>query len=110
VYKFGASDPAAQEMRPNNLLMWRAILTMKELGAKTLSFGRTSVGQEGLSRFKRSFGAKESTLYYAKYDYNRGDFVTEQADRSSGLNAKLFRLCPKPLARLIGTALYPHVG
>jgi len=109
VYKFGASDPRYQELRPNNLLMWQAMIRMKEKGAKTLSFGRTSIDQEGLRRFKSGFGSSEHLIYYIKYCYHSSDFVVE-SDHSSGLHAALFRHCPAPVARGVGTVLYPHIG
>jgi len=110
IYKFGASDPSYQVLRPNNLLMWSGILRMKALGAARVSFGRSSLSQEGLARFKRSFGAAESALYYAKYLFNGSTFASSRPDRSGGVHTSLFRFCPIPVARLIGTALYPHVG
>jgi hypothetical protein len=110
VYKFGASDPRYQELRPNNLLLWKGVLRMKQLGARTLSFGRTSWHQEGLRRFKKGFGARESILRYARFNLRSGTFESEQADRASGLHASLFRFCPKPLARLVGAMIYPHCG
>jgi hypothetical protein len=110
VYKFGASDERAQDLRPNNLLLWRGLLEMKALGAHTLSFGRTSLDQDGLRRFKRGFGATETPLHYVKYDYRSSAFASREADRSSGLHTQFFRYCPKPFSRLIGAMLYPHVG
>jgi hypothetical protein len=83
---------------------------MKELGARTLSFGRTSLHQDGLRRFKRGFGATESRLEYCKYDYRCDGFAQEEDDPSTGFHTLFFRHCPKPIARLIGAALYPHVG
>ncbi len=110
IYKFGASDPACQESRPNNLLLWRGVMEMKRQGAESLSFGRTSQDQDGLARFKRSFGAVESELRYAKYSYATSSFLEAAAESSGGAASRLFRFCPKPVARMIGTLLYPHVG
>jgi CelD/BcsL family acetyltransferase involved in cellulose biosynthesis len=110
VYKFGASNEEAQDLRPNNLLLWRGLLEMKALGAQTLSFGRTSLDQDGLRRFKRAFGATETPLQYVKYDYSSSAFALHEPDRSSGTHTQFFRLCPKPVSRLIGALLYPHVG
>jgi len=111
VYKFGASDPTRQDLRASNLVMWTGLIQMKELGAKVLSFGRTSFHQDGLRRFKRSFGASETPLHYIKYDFAASSFTLTEADRAAGgVHTLLFRLCPKRLSRLIGTVLYPHVG
>jgi hypothetical protein len=108
VYKFGASDPQALESRPNNLLIWNAIKALKELGCSNLSFGRTSMSQEGLRRFKLGFGAQERQLHYSKFDLKQNLFVRE-SELPSRLSP-LFRHCPTSLARLVGTVLYPHIA
>jgi CelD/BcsL family acetyltransferase involved in cellulose biosynthesis len=110
IYKFGASDPARQDLRPNNLLLWRGILHMKQLGAKTLSFGRTSLEQDGLRRFKLGFGAVESPLRYARFNFAGNAFAAPRPDRSTGLHTSLFRYCPSPISRLAGAVIYPHIG
>ena len=110
VYKFGASDAHYQEIRPNNLLLWNAILHMKKIGAQTLSFGRTSLEQEGLRRFKRGFGASESVLRYIRYCFKSETFAPREPDRSAGLHTSIFRLCPNFLCRLAGAMIYPHIG
>jgi CelD/BcsL family acetyltransferase involved in cellulose biosynthesis len=110
IYKFGASDPGFQALRPNNLLLWDGILQMKRAGARALSFGRTSMSQDGLRRFKMSFGASESMLRYLRYDFRANAFVSGQVDRSTGLHATLFRFCPRFLSRMAGAAIYPHIG
>jgi hypothetical protein len=109
IYKFGASDESAQHLRPNNLMMWSAMKRCQELGAQTLSFGRTSVGNEGLRRFKLSFGAAERAVEYAKYDFARDAFVRD-VDRAEGWFNRVFRAMPGPLLRLTGDLLYPHLS
>jgi hypothetical protein len=110
IYKFGASDVSEQQSRPNNLLLWRGALHMRTLGARRLSFGRTSLTQDGLRRFKLGYGARESTLAYTRFSFHSNQFAQAQADRSTGLHATLFRYCPRSLSRLAGAAIYPHIG
>lgn len=109
IYKFGASDYACQQLRPNNLLMWEAMKWYSTHGCQTLHLGRTSVGQEGLRRFKLGFGAREERLEYCRYDFSRAAFVPD-ADRVQGWYNSVFRVLPRPLLRLAGATIYPHLS
>ena len=108
-YKFGASDYRFQHLRPNNLLMWEAMKHCASLGCTSLHLGRTSLVNDGLRRFKESFGAQEETLSYAKYDFKRAAFV-QDVDRAQGPLNQLFRCLPPALFRLAGALLYPHLS
>ncbi len=59
VYKYGASDETFQHLRGANVVMWEAIKWHARHGATTLHLGRTSLGNEGLRRFKLGWGAGE---------------------------------------------------
>lgn len=109
IYKFGASDYRFQHLRPNNLMMWQAMKRCAELGCASLHMGRTSLANEGLRRFKLSFGAKEEMTGYAKYDFKREAFV-DDVDRAEGPLNQVFRFLPAPLFRLAGSMLYPHLS
>ena len=109
VYKFGASDRSFQAFRPNNLLMWEAIKWHAAHGFASLHFGRTSLANEGLRRFKLGFGSREECLEYFRYDFRQGGFVTT-TDRAAGWLNALFRRLPRPLLRGLGAALYPHLA
>lgn len=109
IYKFSASDDSFQHLRPNNLVMWRSIERLAETGVATLDFGRTSLGNEGLRRFKLSWGATERPLEYVRFDLQKDAFVTSP-DRSTGWHNRLFRRLPLPLARLAGQLLYRHAA
>ena len=109
IYKFGASDYRFQHVRPNNLLMWEAMKRCAAAGCSSLHLGRTSLANEGLRRFKLSFGSEEFTRSYAKYDFRRGAFVGD-VDRAQGRLNQVFRCLPAPLFRLAGRVLYPHLS
>src|SRR5437868_2142753 len=68
VYKFGASDERLQGLRANNLAMFEAIRHLAERGAEALHFGRTEKENQGLRRFKLSWGATEETIDYVRLD------------------------------------------
>jgi hypothetical protein len=109
LYKFGASDYAFQQMRPNNLMMWAGMRHCAERGDSTLHLGRTSLGNEGLRRFKMGLGAIEETVRYCKYDFVAEKFVTD-VDRVEGWFNQVFSRLPLPFLRLAGRLLYPHLS
>jgi hypothetical protein len=109
LYKFGASDERFQHLRGNNLVMWAAIKRYSGEDFAALDFGRTSLGNEGLRRFKLSFGTTEYPIDYVRYDVRLERWITAK-DESSGWHNRIFRRLPLPLSRLIGSVLYRHIG
>jgi hypothetical protein len=107
VYKYGASDEVFQHLRGANVVMWEAIKWHARNGAKTLHLGRTSIGNEGLRRFKLGWGAGEQKIEYVKYDLRKSRFVTE-TDEAAGWYNRVFNVMPIGLSRLIGAVLYRH--
>jgi lipid II:glycine glycyltransferase (peptidoglycan interpeptide bridge formation enzyme) len=109
IYKFGASDKRFHELRANNLVMWEAIKRYASRGFKILDFGRTSLADEGLRRYKLGWGVDEYRINYYRYDLRRESFVAG-ADKAHGWHNRLFRALPLFLARLTGAVLYRHVA
>jgi hypothetical protein len=109
LYKFGASDYGFQQLRPNNLMMWAGMRECARRGALALHLGRTSLGNEGLRRFKLSLGASEETVQYCKYDFVAEGFVRD-LDRAEGWFNRVFSRLPLPLLRLAGQILYPNLS
>jgi len=107
IYKFGASDPGQRELRANNLVMWEAIRWLAGRGVKNLDFGRTSLANAGLRRYKLGWGGEEHTLDYFKYDLRRDEFVLDH-DAAFGWHNRLFQHLPVALARVAGEILYRH--
>jgi hypothetical protein len=108
-YKFGASDYGVQLMRPNNLMMWSAIQHCTERGLHSLNLGRTSLSQDGLRRFKLGLGATEEKVQYGKYDFTAKQFLSD-VDRVEGWFNLVFATLPRPILRLAGAILYPHLS
>jgi hypothetical protein len=108
-YKYGASDSDHQDSRANHLIMWRAVQWYSSNGYSTLNFGRTSLGNEGLRRFKSSWGAVERGLSYFRYDYAKRTFSSPE-DRATGWHTPLFRNLPLFLSRWVGSCLYKHIA
>ncbi|HJV66431.1 MAG TPA: GNAT family N-acetyltransferase [Geomonas sp.] len=109
LYKFGASDPRYWKLYPNDLVMWEAIRKYLQLGYRELSFGRTECDNDGLRRFKASWGSTESELSYYRYDLKAGRFLAEEADRL-GHYAGYLKKLPEPVLGIIGQLLYRHMG
>jgi Acetyltransferase (GNAT) domain len=109
VYKFGASDERFQHLRGNNLAMWEGIRWLSRHGCTELDFGRTSLANEGLRRFKLSWGAAESRIDYHKYDFRTERFVKER-DHGSGWHTRVFRLLPGPISHGVGALFYSRLA
>lgn len=108
IYKFGASDEAFQALRANNLVMWRAIAWYSEKGYASFDFGRTDPDNEGLRRYKRSWGTEERRVRYFRFDRRSRRYAA--ARPGGGWSSRVFRRLPRPVARLIGLALYRHAA
>lgn len=109
IYKFGASDETRQQLRANNLVMWRAILHYASEDFSDLDFGRTSLGNEGLRKFKLGWGAEEKQVSYTRYDLRHSGYVSAR-DEAQGWHNRVFQALPLPMSRLAGALLYRHIA
>jgi lipid II:glycine glycyltransferase (peptidoglycan interpeptide bridge formation enzyme) len=109
IFKFGASDAAHHSLRPNNLVMWRAIEWHARQGFEHLDFGRTSIANKGLRHFKLGWGTSEHRIEYTRFDRRTARFVSTP-DQSSGWHNSVIKLLPSALARALGAAAYKHVA
>jgi CelD/BcsL family acetyltransferase involved in cellulose biosynthesis len=108
LYKFGASEKQTQHLRGNNLVMWEAIRYLSARGFRTLHLGRTSLDNEGLRRYKLSWGSSEERIDYYRFDPATGA-CCPPPDRGPHFHTRVFSRLPIPLNRLIGAAIYPHL-
>jgi Acetyltransferase (GNAT) domain len=107
IYKFSASDAASSQLNANNFVMWEAIKHYVAKGVKTINFGRTSVSNEGLRRYKLGWKTEEYVINYYKFDLRKNAFVTDK-DESSGWHNRVFQKLPVFASRIIGDVLYKH--
>jgi hypothetical protein len=107
--KYAASDSKYQHLKPNNLIIWEAIKWYSGKGYKSLCLGRTSPENEGLRQFKVGFGAEQKIIKYYRYDLRKNKYIENHAS-ASGFHNKVFRMMPTFLSRIMGEALYRHVG
>jgi lipid II:glycine glycyltransferase (peptidoglycan interpeptide bridge formation enzyme) len=106
-YKYGASDRAALHARPNNLLFAEAIERARERGHRHLDLGRTDFDNDGLRRFKTSWGAREERLAYTYVGREPPEPGHSRAER---MLAAVITRAPPVAGRAIGAALYRHAG
>jgi hypothetical protein len=109
LYKFGASDPSADHFRPSNQVMWSAISFLVEQGSERLCFGRTSLHQEGLRKYKLGWGAKEKEIRYLQIKIKSKGYDVAPIEQGRDSNP-LFSRLPLPVLKQIGVWAYPHVG
>jgi len=105
-YKYGASDNRFQEFRANNLVMWQGIQFLARQGAERLHFGRTDCENDGLRRFKLSWGTEEETLNYFRVDPSGREYA---ARHGSTFHKRIFCKLPLAFNRLAGSMIYPHL-
>lgn len=108
-FKFGASDETFQHLRPNNRVMWEAIKLYRQDGYHGIDFGRTSLDNAGLRKFKLGWGAEEHAIEYHRYNARTERFMTAK-DRSSGWHSLVFRTLPIGMSRLLGAMFYNHAA
>ena len=106
-YKYGASDAAHSDKRPNNLLHLEAMRIACEAGCAVMDMGRTELANEGLRRFKLQLGAEERELSYTAAPPLR----TRKSVRAlSDRQRIIIRRAPAGVGRWLGAATYRHVA
>jgi CelD/BcsL family acetyltransferase involved in cellulose biosynthesis len=108
IYKFSASDSAAWQLRPNNLVLWTAIEHACREGYASFDFGRTETAHEGLRLFKSGWGAEELPLRYSVL--GREAPVTANHQSGGSVAASIIRNSPPVVCRLAGRALYRYAA
>jgi hypothetical protein len=108
LYKFGASDKKFQELRANNLVMWQGIQFLAREGVEKLHFGRTECENDGLRRFKLSWGTEEETIDYFRVHLS-GRKCLAPARHYAGFHKKIFGRLPLVFNRVAGSMIYPHL-
>jgi lipid II:glycine glycyltransferase (peptidoglycan interpeptide bridge formation enzyme) len=108
IYKYGASDKKYQELRANNLIMWKSIQLFHNNGSNTFCFGKTELRNDGLLQFKRGWGVQEDKLNYYTYDIKKESFVNNLLDIETSY--LVFKKMPITLLKLTGRIFYRHFG
>jgi hypothetical protein len=110
IYKFAASDEQFKHLQANNLVLWKAIEFYAEKGFSSMDFGRTSLSNSGLRRFKLAWNTQERPISYVRFENKTNAFVTTRDQASGSWFTELYKLLPPSLGRFVGAALYKHLA
>jgi hypothetical protein len=91
-YKFSASFNYSH--RPNELLLWRAMLFGRRLGLATLDLGLSDIEQPGLVRYKRKFATEERDISF--FERFPKDVQVPRAEEASETLGHVTRLLTDP--------------
>jgi Acetyltransferase (GNAT) domain len=108
LYKYGASDARHWRLRANNALFHEAISRAVAGGARVFDWGRTDFDDEGLRRFKASWGSSEQELVYTTLGVESP--ATVGGGRAAALSRAVIRRSPSAVGRLAGALLYRYAG
>jgi CelD/BcsL family acetyltransferase involved in cellulose biosynthesis len=104
-YKYSASNQDQLNLRPNNLILWKAIKWSCENGYTLFDFGKTDLENTGLRDFKSRWGAEEQALIYSSISSK------PIQNKTGGVNSvveKIIKISPLWVCRLAGELLYRH--
>jgi hypothetical protein len=108
IYKFSASDNRFQHLRGANMVIWAVLGQLLRAGMCELNFGRTSLSNKGLRRFKLGWGSREYMIRYARYSFSPAGFISGK-DAADGACTRFLALLPVTASRWLGQVLYPHM-
>ena len=103
VYKFSASNPAALSLRPNHVIIWRAIQDACNAGMRVLDFGLSDRANTGLRAFKSRWGATEKPLVYTTLSDGA---VAHRAGHAPRLAQMVIQRSPPMVCRAAGELFY----
>lgn len=106
-YKFNASIDST--WRPNDLLVWQAILLGHRRGLRRLDLGISDVGQPGLIRFKSKFATQEKDVRFL--EWRPAGWRDPRGEEASRILARITTLVTEPsvpdeITRAAGDELY----
>jgi hypothetical protein len=110
-YKYNASDPVFMLRKsPNHLLTWAAIEKACRAGYLFFDFGRTSVNNAGLNRYKEMWGAESRDLTYFNYPPSKEVASKNEKGVLYQAATRCWRLMPSVISSKIGPLIYKHLG
>jgi hypothetical protein len=109
-FEHGASIPKYHFVRPNHLLLWKAIEVACSQGYCYFDFGKTPPENKGLLNFKRRWGAQIYDIPYFYYPRIHGVMSLEQSSLRHRLLLIAGKYAPLFLARKLGRIAYHHLG
>jgi GNAT superfamily N-acetyltransferase/predicted N-acyltransferase len=105
IIKFSACLPDALPLRPYNALFWHSLELGLARGCASMHFGTTSRHDDGLLRFKASFGARHQPVYYYTFPAARAPRDAQALIDGYGWARAVWRRLPRPLCDALGARL-----
>jgi len=109
LFKYNASDLRSQHLRPNNLILWEALKWYRDRGFLMMSLGRSEITDLGLLRYKRTWGGKETSIVYYRYDLRKMAYLRKKDGHMDRIN-KILSHFPIPILRILGTLFYKYAS
>jgi hypothetical protein len=97
IYAYSASRPEARQLRPNDLMLFRVLAMLVELGYSSFDMGSDAPAQQGLLHFKRQWLAEQAPI--PTYYLGETRIAADSSDRRFALARTIARHLPLPLAR-----------
>lgn len=107
ISKFSATHPAARKLRPNHLIIWRAIQDACGDGMRLMDFGRSDRDNAGLRDFKSRWGATETPLLYTTLTDRA---IERKAGHAPRLLQSVIRRSPPIVCRAAGELFYRYAA
>jgi CelD/BcsL family acetyltransferase involved in cellulose biosynthesis len=108
LYKYGCSDARFHSLGTMPLLFWKAIQEGKQRGAEQFDLGRSEMDNPGLMAFKEHLGATRSKLVYFRLGQREAKGALRR--RPMHIFRRAVARMPAPVAQMVGTVFYRHVG
>jgi len=89
--------------------MWSAMKHYSEKGKKAMDLGRNSLENQGLRKYKNTWGADEKLTHYHRHDLKKNQTIIMKDDVYGWHNAIFTRL-PISVTKMIGSILYKHIA
>ena len=109
IYGYSASSRSAQQLRANDLMLYRVMCRQIESGLAEFDMGSDAPTQESLLFFKRKWGAQQRPI--PTYSFGAGSqAITDSSSQRYALARKVFTHLPTPLSSLAGRLAVRYFG
>jgi lipid II:glycine glycyltransferase (peptidoglycan interpeptide bridge formation enzyme) len=105
-----ASFPEYLSVRPNHLLLWKAIEMACSQGYRYFDFGKTPAENKGLLDFKKRWGTRMYNVSYYYYPRIKGIMSIKQSNIKHRILLTIGKFMPLFLAKKLGRIAYRHLG
>ena len=110
LYGYGAALAGARDLPAQKQILWESIADACAAGGRTFDFGRVSQENEGLIRFKKSWGAEERKLTTSYYPAPGNRMGGRRDTRFYRLATAVIRVMPEPFFTRLSEQYFGSFG